>query len=123
MNFSEKSRFDRIFQKVTHRGGESATNYIKIFQNSQALSVSVRNSYSEGQLMHIFLDNFQQGGKYTAQIAIHQAELRREEHFTNQKYLSITSLQNDYLNIDIISGYDRNNKRENIVKKNALLWR
>ena len=25
------------------------------------------------------LDNFHQGGKYTAQIEIHQAELRREE--------------------------------------------
>ena len=86
-------------------------NYIKMFQNSQALSVSVGKSYSEGQLMHILLDNFQQGGKYTAQIAIHQAELRREEMFTDQKYVYITSLQNDYLNIDIISGYGRNNKR------------
>ena len=29
--------------------------------------------------MHTFLDHFQQGGKYSAQIASHQAELRREE--------------------------------------------
>ena len=29
--------------------------------------------------MHIFLDNFHQGGKYSAQIASHQAELRRKE--------------------------------------------
>ena len=53
-------------------------NYIKILQNSQDLSVSVGNNYSEDQLMHIFLDNFHQGGKYTAQIEIHQEELRRE---------------------------------------------
>ena len=33
-------------------------NYVKIFQNAQALSVSVGNSYSEDQLVHIFLDNF-----------------------------------------------------------------
>ena len=39
--------------------------YIKIFQNSKDLSVSVGNSYSEDQFMHIFLDNFHQGGKYT----------------------------------------------------------
>ena len=67
-------------------------NYTKIFQNKQDLSVSVGNSYAEDQLMHILLDNFHQGGKYIAQIASHQAELRREEKFTDQKYFSITSL-------------------------------
>ena len=78
MTFSDKSRNDRTFQQVTHKGGESVINYIKIFHNAHALSVSVRNSYSEDQLMHIFLDNFYHGGKYSAQIASHQAELRRE---------------------------------------------
>ena len=53
-------------------------NYIKIFQNAQALSVSAGNSYSEDQLMHIFLDNFHRGGKYTAHIATHKIELIRE---------------------------------------------
>ena len=42
--------------------------------------------------MHIFLDKFHKGGKYSAQISSHQAELRREEKFADQKYLSITSL-------------------------------
>ena len=37
-------------------------NYINIFQNAQTLSVSVENTYSEDQLMHIFLDKFHQGG-------------------------------------------------------------
>ena len=55
-------------------------NYIKRFQNAQALSVSVGNIYSKYQLMHTFLDNFQQGGKHAAQIAIHQAELNREKN-------------------------------------------
>ena len=58
---------------------ESEINYMKIFQNSQALSVSVGNSYTEDHLMHIFLDNFHQGGTFTAHIASNQAELRREE--------------------------------------------
>ena len=49
--------------------------------------------------MHTFLDNVHQGGKYSAQIASHQAELKREEKFTDQKYLNISSLQTDYLNI------------------------
>ena len=44
---------------------------------AQALSVSVGNSYSEDQIMHIFLDNFQQSGKYSAQLASHQAEFRK----------------------------------------------
>ena len=63
MNFSDKSRYDRIFQQVTHKGGEYEINYIKRFQNAHALSVSVGNSYSEDQLMHTFMDNFHQGGK------------------------------------------------------------
>ena len=62
MNFAEKIRYDRLFQKVTHKGGESEINYIKRFQNTQALSVSEGKSYSEDQLMYIFLDNFHQGG-------------------------------------------------------------
>ena len=53
-------------------------NYIKRFQNTHALSISVVNYYSEDKIMHTFLDNFHQGGKYSAQIASHQAELRRE---------------------------------------------
>ena len=47
-------------------------NYIKKFHNAQNLSVSVGKNYYEDKLMHIFLDNFRQGGKYTSQIASHQ---------------------------------------------------
>ena len=55
--------------------------------------------------MHTFLDNFHQGGKYSAQIASQQEELRREEKFTDKKSLNISLLQNDYLNIDSSSGF------------------
>ena len=35
------------------------------------------------------MDDFHQGGKYSDQIASHQAELRREERFTDKNlYLS-----------------------------------
>ena len=51
--------------------------------------------------MKIFLVDFQQGGKYSAQIAIHQVELRREGKFNDQKYLSISYLQTHYLNHDL----------------------
>ena len=91
-------------------------NYIKIFQYAQALSVSVGNNYSEDQLMHIFVDNFHQGGKYSTQIAIDQVELRREGKFTDQKSLSISSLQTDYLNLDSRSGCGRNGERANAVQ-------
>ena len=63
MTFADKIRYDRIFQQVTHKGGESAINYIIRFKNAQALSVSVGNSYSKDQIMHTFLDNFQQNRK------------------------------------------------------------
>ena len=100
MTFADKSRYDRKFQQVTHKVGESVINYIKRFQNAQALSVSVGNSYSEDQIMHTFLDNFHQNGKYSAQLASHQAELRREELYPDQKCLNISSLQTEYLNLD-----------------------
>ena len=80
-------------------------NYIKRFQNAHALSIYVVNSYLEDQLMHTFLDNFHQGGKYSAQIASHQVGLRREETFTDKKSLSISSLQTDYLSLDSSSGF------------------
>ena len=94
--FCWKIRYDRNFQEVTHKGGEYEINYIKILQNAHALSVSVGNVYSYDQLMHTFLDNFHQGGKYSAQIASHQAELRREKilpiinHWTSHRYIMIT---------------------------------
>ena len=62
MTFSEKNRHNRIFQQVTHKGAESAINYIKLFHNANDLSVSVGNSYYEDQHMHTFVDNFRQGG-------------------------------------------------------------
>ena len=39
--------YNRLFQQVIHKGGESATNYIKIFHHSKALDISVGNSYFE----------------------------------------------------------------------------
>ena len=108
MTFADKSRYDRTFQKVTHKGSESAINYIKIFQNAQALSVSVGNIYAEDQIMNTFLDNFHQSGKYSAQLAIHQAELRREGKYPDQKFLNISSLHTYYLNLDkSLSGSSR----------------
>ena len=79
------------------------------------MSVSEEHSYSEYHSIDIFLDNFHQGGKYTADIASHQAQLRRDVNVTDQKYLSITSLQTDYLNLDSSSGSGRSNERENSV--------
>ena len=116
MTFADKRRYDRNFQYVTHKGAESAINYIKIFHNANALSVSVGNSYSEDQLMHTFLDNFRQGGKYSSKIARHQAELKREEEFTNQKSLHISSLHTDYLNLNSSSGFGRNSERSHAVQ-------
>ena len=92
MAFSEKNRYDRTFQQVIHKGGEYEMNYIKRFQNAHALSIYVGNYYSEDQLMHTFMDNFHQGGKYSTQIAIHRAYLRIENKFTDKKSLNISSL-------------------------------
>ena len=62
--------------------------------------------------MHTFLDNFHQSGKYSTQLASHQAKLRREEKFPDQECLIISSLNTDHLNIDSISsGFSRHNER------------
>ena len=66
--------------------------------------------------MQIFLDNFHQGGKYSAHIASHKVEITIKETFTGQKYLPISSLQNDHLNLDISSGFIRNNNIANLIK-------
>ena len=116
MTFANKSRYDRILQQVTQKGGESAMNYIKIFQNVQALSVSVLNSYSEDQLMNIFFDNFHQGQKYIAHIESHQSEFRIEVKMSQKQYLSITSLHTGYLNLYRSSGSGKNNEREDTDK-------
>ena len=49
MKFSDQIRYNGMSQQVIHKGGESAINYIKIFQNDKAL--------------HTFIENFHQGGK------------------------------------------------------------
>ena len=66
--------------------------------------------------MHTFLNNFHQGGKYSAQMDSHHAELRREETFTDQKSLDISSLQTNYLNLDSSSGFGSNSEREHDVQ-------
>ena len=73
--------------------------------------------------MHTFLDNFHQGGKYSAQISSHQAELRREENFTNQESLNISSLQTDYLNLDSSSsGSSIHSERAHYVQAKCTFY-
>ena len=66
--------------------------------------------------MHTFMDNFEEGGKYSAQISSHQAELRREENFPDQKSSNISSLQTDYLNLDSSSGFDKDSEMAHDVQ-------
>ena len=42
MTFAYKSRYDRTFQQVTHKGGESEIIYIKRFQNAHAFISFIR---------------------------------------------------------------------------------
>ena len=71
--------------------------------------------------MHTFLNNFHQNGKYSAQLASHQAELRIEEKYPDQKCLNISSLQTDYLNLDnSVSGSSIHNERAHSVHTKCL---
>ena len=45
---------------------------------------------------------------------------RREEKFTDQKSLNISSLQTDYLNLDSSSGFDRDSKRAHVVQTECI---
>ena len=127
MTFADKSRYGRTLKK--RKGGEYAMNYIKRFQNAQALSVSVGNTFSEDQLIHIFLDKFHQDGKYSAQISSHQAELRREgKLLIKNLYLfhpyirTISSLHTDDLNLDSRLACGRSSQRANTVHTNCTFF-
>ena len=43
-------------------------------------------------------------------------------NFTDQKYLSISSLQTDYLNIDIISGCGINSERAYLIQTKCTFF-
>ena len=70
-----------------------------MFQNDEAFSISVVNIYTEDHLTHTFSENFHQGVKYSSQIESHQAELIKDK-IIDQKSISISDLQIDYLNLD-----------------------
>ena len=67
------------------------------------------------------MDNFLQGGKYSTQIDSYPAEFRRERKLTDQKSLSIPSLQTNNLNIDSSSGCSKKSEREHIFHTNCTL--
>ena len=71
--------------------------------------------------MQIFLYNFHQGGKYSSQLAIYQAELRRDKKFTDQKSLSISSLQSDYLNLYSSSGSGEIVRKKILSRQSAIV--
>ena len=85
MKFADQIRCNIMFQQVVHKEGGSEINNIKRFHNAKALVISIVNIYTEDHIMHTFLENFYQSGKYSAQIASHQAESRIEERIIYQK--------------------------------------
>ena len=92
MIFADQIIYNRMFHQVVHKGGDSAINCIKGFQNAKALATSVVNNSTEDQIMYTFLEHFHQVEKYSAQIAIHQAELRIEVKSIDIKLLSTSDL-------------------------------
>ena len=72
--------------------------------------------------MHTFMDNFHECAKYYAKISSHQAELRREENMTHEKYLSISSLKTDYLNLYNNLVFGRNNERANYFQTKCTFY-
>ena len=59
INFDEKRKYNRMFQQVVYKGGESEIKYIKIFHYAKALEIYAGDSYTKDQLMHTFSYNFQ----------------------------------------------------------------
>ena len=56
---TDQSRYDRMFQQVVQKGGESKINYTTRFQNAKALKISMVNSYTEDHIIHTLLEIFQ----------------------------------------------------------------
>ena len=54
MTFADKSRYDRTFQQVTHKGGEYPINYIKSFKKCTCLvSFSRKQLFQRPNYAHI----------------------------------------------------------------------
>ena len=98
MTLADQSRYNRLVWKVIQKVGESEINYIKIFQYDKALAISVGNIYSEDQLMHTFLEHFQQGKKNCSYRNLPSRIKEIRKHFY-QKLLSISALQIDHLGL------------------------
>ena len=80
-----------MFQQVVHKGGESETNFIKIFINAEYLEISGVKRYTEDHTMHTFLQNFRKVLNYSAQITSQKVQLKIEEHsFYQNIYLYLT---------------------------------
>ena len=61
--FYDQSIYNRLFQKLIDKEGESEINSIKKEHNDKTLEISVVNSYFENQVMHTSLDFFHKCGK------------------------------------------------------------
>ena len=83
--FLTKLDMTGLFKRLRKKKGNLQLITLKYSRMHTLCQNTVGNSYSEEQLMHTFLNNFHQGGKYSDHIDIHQTELRREETFTGQK--------------------------------------
>ena len=63
MTFSDQSIYNRMFQRLIYKRGESEINYIKLFKIAKALEILVGQSYSEDHLMQTLLEDLYQDGK------------------------------------------------------------
>ena len=73
ITFANQIKYNRTYQKVVQKGGDSEIRYIKVFHNDKSLAILVVNTYTEYHLMHTLLQNFQQGQRYYVGIARNKA--------------------------------------------------
>ena len=50
MKFSDQRKYNRMFQPVVHKEEKSAIKYIKVFQKTKALEISVVHSYTQNHM-------------------------------------------------------------------------
>ena len=100
----------KVIQKCVHK---LVFKMHMLYQFQQETSILKTNLCTHFQITFIKVE------KYSAQIASHQAELRREEKFTDQKSLDVYSLQTDYLNLDTSTGSIRHSEIAYFLRQSA----
>ena len=93
--------YNNYFTNVRQLNNESAISYISRFRDAMLLATSVGNSYSEGELIDLFLNGVNRDSKYSSQALALQSDRRHETlHPNNNIGLTMAQVEMCFTSLD-----------------------